>query len=287
MVESLSSPVVVLIVLVLAVIVWNARQSKHLNKSEFRHLTAEIIQSRWPGTALRLPDDDIETIWHGEAKIGLHHLYTAYLNDKPKGRVLREGIAAHFENFFAAIAQLEHETSWEEVRSQVRPQLMPEAYAEQGIELVTDTLGGGVRSGYVIDTEHSYVYVRKADLEAWGISQTDLHRQAQENLGAASADMPMQFIDGPNKLLMAEMKDGFDAVRILLPELREQAIEKLGEPFFAGIPNRDFLAMWSRDGDPKFLERVQEKIRKDFSTQPYALTPTVFEVTRETLTPAE
>ena len=86
--------------------------------------------------------------------------------------------------------------------------------------------------------------------------------------------MQMQSSDNEDaKWVGIETKDGFDAARILIPKLREFLAGRLGNPFRFAIPNRDFLICWNTGTSTLFSDFTASKIRKDFETQPYPLSP--------------
>jgi hypothetical protein len=93
--------------------------------------------------------------------------------------------------------------------------------------------------------------------------------------------MEVTVTDGTDRFIGLEARDGFDAVRILLPKLRELAAEKLGEPYLVGIPNRDFLIFWSAKCSSRFQDYAMEKIDTDFTIQPFRLSSAVFEANKD------
>ena len=80
-------------------------------------------------------------------------------------------------------------------------------------------------------------------------------------------------------MLAIQTGDGYDAARLLLPAMRKLAVEHLGEPCYAAVPNRDFLIMWSQSNPEEFQTLVRAQVRQDCQSQPYPLTSTVFVVT--------
>lgn len=50
-------------------------------------------------------------------------------------------------------------------------------------------------------------------------------------------------------------KDGHDAVRILVPRIRQAAAPFPGDPFIAAVPNRDFLILWSSTNRSAYRRR--------------------------------
>jgi hypothetical protein len=74
-----------------------------------------------------------------------------------------------------------------------------------------------------------------------------------------------------------QRRDAYDAARLLLPEFRARVLSKLGDFVFAGIPNRDFLILWSKDfsGHAGFVAQI----KKDSQSRPYPLTDEIFVIT--------
>lgn len=78
-------------------------------------------------------------------------------------------------------------------------------------------------------------------------------------------------------MLLVGEHDGYDAARILMPNLRKAAAGLLGEPFRAAIPNRDFLVMWA-SGNATLAKGAAANARRDFEAQPYPISPLILEV---------
>jgi len=256
-----------------------------MNKHQFRDFAVAVIRDLRPDAQFRLPPEEDEVFWYGDVQLGLQNLYTVYIRDNLSESELKQIMLGHFNRILTATEcqQLPHGQSWEIVKLKVRPQLMPAEYNNPENPLALEAFGGGVVIGFVIDMEYSYYYVQKEDLSAWNISLPVLKDQGIMNLETASSGLKLHFSPGPDKWIGVEMTDGYDAVRILLPGLRKIAADKLGEPFLAGVPDRDFLIMWSKDCSDKFQEYILQKLRNDFENQPYSLTPKVLNVTRDNI----
>ena len=82
---------------------------------------------------------------------------------------------------------------------------------------------------------------------------------------------------GATELLAVEIGDGYDATRLLLPGFRRFAAERLGDPYFAAIPNRDVLVLWSKSASPEFQARVRAQVAESFRGGAYPLTERLFE----------
>ena len=73
--------------------------------------------------------------------------------------------------------------------------------------------------------------------------------------------------------------DGFDAVRIVVSGVRDSIAEHLGSSFYFGVPNRDFLICWSKNGNAEFQDQMRGQISSDFDERPYPLSRKAFQVT--------
>lgn len=171
-------------------------------------------------------------------------------------------------------------STWEEERDSVRPQLMEKSERVRA-DLVHEAFTPEVDVGYVLHRQDNYIFVTNERLKDWGVSQKKLHQEALGNLQNASDELEVTIANVPGdesaKYITIETGDGYDAARILLPSLREKAAAELGEPYFAGIPTREFLIFWSADF-PLHTD-FSNQVRNEFkSANDYAVTPEVFEL---------
>ncbi len=135
----------------------------------------------------------------------------------------------------------------------------------------------------VVDAEHGYAYVRSEDVERWQVSLIDLYEAACANLTEASQNLGVSYYQGPPSIIALDTNDGYAAARILLPSLRQFVSERLGSPFCAGIPNRDFLIMWSANTDAAFQSRMKSQLAEDASSRSHPLSDRILKVTEETI----
>lgn len=158
----------------------------------------------------------------------------------------------------------------------VLPMLKPLALLEQvraqGLPLlVYRPLVGELMVCYVIDEGQSVAFINEEHLARWGVSEPQLHRRALANLrGREWQPRPGQIGSGKGALLIFNGRDGYDATRLLLPELFAEF--RAGTPgnLVIGVPNRDFLIAFS-DADPRVFEKVRAQIDIDLRTQPHPL----------------
>ena len=80
------------------------------------------------------------------------------------------------------------------------------------------------------------------------------------------------------RLIIVAAHDNFDASRLLHPGLHRLFSGPLGSPFYAGIPNRDTLVVFS-GGSPKLRTHVVSQVKRDYENSAYPITPQLFLVT--------
>ncbi|NOT49585.1 MAG: DUF1444 family protein [Acidobacteria bacterium] len=237
----------------------------------------------YPDNKFDLTDDPL-TLTEGESTLGLTNVLAQFLLGSQTEADLRDILRAHVGKALSArpAAADRKDLSWEQAKQQLMPQLMPEQFISLSkLKLVNFEFGDGVKIGFVVDTEESYSYVSENDLERWSMSREVLHEAAMENLADRTNGIGMMAIPGPNAFIVVNTMDGFDAVRIVLPQIQQYFSETIGGPFFFGVPNRDFLICWSKAGDEQFQSDMRSQISRDFDQQPYPLSRRAFEVTAD------
>jgi len=224
------------------------------------------------------PSNDPLRIRIGETELNLSFLY-----DKcQKNQVQSSELIQQYFSFPIALSA-RREYDWNEAESKMRPQLVPVEIARQfGIQLFD--FADPIAASVVIHDGLSQTFVRPSDLQKWNVSQEELLNLSIANLNSHKVEMEVTITDGTDRFIGLESHDGFDAARILLPRVREFASTKLGKTYFAGIPNRDFLILWSKECSRRFQEYAIEKIETDYSIQNYPLTSCRFELNDRSIT---
>lgn len=242
----------------------------------FQTRVINLLKKQYPTYKFEKSENPSILIYN-ENKLGLTNLYNKFLLGSQTNYELIELANEHFENVFSIdFDSLKQEKSWDEVRKLIFPQIMPIEYKGQ-FPVVNFPLGEEVLIGFVIDSEKAYQYVTKDNLKEWKIEVSELEKTALENLAEISHDIEMTFVPPPNTMFVINTMDGFDAVRILLPDLQDFIAEKLGKSFYFGISNRDFLICWSKNSDADFQTTVRNQIAVDFTERPYPLSKFTFE----------
>jgi len=81
------------------------------------------------------------------------------------------------------------------------------------------------------------------------------------------------------ELILFQTLDGYDASRVLLPDLHERLREHLGSPFSAGIPNRDILLCFRNE--EATVSRLRPQIERDYEQMPHQITSKLLLITAD------
>lgn len=221
---------------------------------------------------------NLDLVLMGKVEFGLQNLRSRIcLAVPPLTAAAREGaIREHFAAMMLQAKEREPKlpNSWKEAEGVVSLQFMPTDYLRpfNGKRvLVTRPFVEGVHLAVVLIQKDGYGYVREEDRVRWRIDEKTLFNTALKNLDQRNKNAKLQGGGDPDRFLAIEEKDGYDAVRLLVPWVRQEAAKYLGEPFLAVIPNRDFLVMWSTKNSAGFQSFARTRGTDDFKTQPYPL----------------
>jgi uncharacterized protein YtpQ (UPF0354 family) len=133
---------------------------------------------------------------------------------------------------------------------------------------------------YAVDGEDAFTLVRPEDVERWGTTVAELHEVALDNLLArTNEDEPLLCEpSGGQKLCGWASNDGYDAARMVVPELRDQIVRELGGPAAYAVPMENVYIALALDlletGNTEELLRL--KLERDFQTSDDPLSPEVF-----------
>ena len=245
----------------------------------FRDRVVAVLAAEFPNKKI-VTTPDPEVLKYGSTEFGLQNLRAKFTSDEnPTDATLHLLVKEHFAAGFAAADAAEAPPpTWEAAQRLLRPQLMPAEYLDR-MPLAHLPFGEGLVLGFVLDRPDTYAYVLVKDIERWGVALDQVNAVAFDNLDGISQGVPLQPSTGPDPFVAVGVNDGYDAVRLLSPQFRASVAKQLGSPFYAAIPNRDFLIMWSAKASPSFLAHAREQAVRDSRDQPYPLTPSIFEAT--------
>jgi hypothetical protein len=162
---------------------------------------------------------------------------------------------------------------WERARALIYPAFRPLGTLGQAIDSIdremllahatqshaqplVDLGLAGLPVVYTIAASGFHVVVNGDHLLAWGIEPADIQDAAMRNLSGWSASAPWTTeVSGNRRLISSQTGDGYDAARILLPEVVAHLVRELGSfgRVLVGLPERDLLIAGSMPpGDRDF-----------------------------------
>lgn len=258
-------------------------EDERMTDREFGQYVFEILEKEYKEKTFEKTNDNL-VINSGEIQLGLESLLKKYYDSGSTKDKFRTVVKEHFESMFTQLEmqkQLEN-LKWESAKVMLRPMFAPVEYAEK-IDIYHTKVDSNIMAAYVIDIEKSYRYVSREDIKRWGVSEADIEDNAGKNLNEASKNAPVQGSLNEVKFLIINANDGYDAARLLSQDFRDFLGSKLGYPFHAGIPNRDFLIVWALENPEEMKSGFVESIKSDFNEKPYPLTPNVLEVRKDSI----
>ena len=195
--------------------------------------------------------------------------------------VTRESDKGAFSARWGAVST-EH-MALEQAKARLRLALVGRHFVESN-GLAGRPFVGDVWESFAIDADEHMSYVLEAQSRRWNLGADELHQQGSRALWEASRAIALEAkrpgdpaLTG--KYLVIATRDGYDAARLAVKEMRDAIAKVLGYPFFAAIPNRDFLIAWSEDY--AFSDEFADKVREDFERQGYPISPLVYRVDRD------
>lgn len=232
------------------------------------------------------PECEIELIGPRELvingrRLDLENLYRMVNHEPERGE---EIVERYLEQLLSGdAAQLSH-LSLDFARTRIMPRIQPisifnhlsrEMVAHS--EFVNDTC-----VVYVIDMPQMTVSITTEQMVRWGLTIEALEEIARENLDGYAPELELQVVtskEGGRAIILSE-QDGYDAARLLMSNLYDRLVPKLGRDFYVALPARDMFLALTPDPDP-FVKRLTDRVTHDYRRLPYPITPDLFIVTRD------
>jgi uncharacterized protein YtpQ (UPF0354 family) len=193
--------------------------------------------------------------------------YAAYKRDPAK---LDELLDKFADDANTRLARGNADTSFRDVRDVVLPVLKPQGAFRRLSDLPAVTpFPGNLRVAYAVQEPDSFMLVTPADLERWQQSVADIHRLALANLlRETRREEPLRCEE---QLCGWASGDGYDAARLVVPELRAAIVRKIGPAVYAVPRESVYVALPIR-----LAERIKGRVEHDFVTAPNPVSRDLF-----------
>jgi uncharacterized protein YtpQ (UPF0354 family) len=177
---------------------------------------------------------------------------------------------------------------WDEAKTCLVPRIVASTFAPPSGSLdalATTSWIGGLRIALLLSFEGRSRFVRRNELDKWGVSFDDALRAALVVLAARSAGARWVHTETPDgTLVIAKSGDGLDAARVLLPAVYDVLSAALGRDVLIGLPHRDTL--YACAGGSEDLERtLRAKVADDSARAPHRISEALFALGPDGLRP--
>ena len=165
-------------------------------------------------------------------------------------------------------------------RKRLLPRLIGPAFrarlASRGQQpaLVEQPWHGPLAIALVLQYEGRARYALQSDLVGWGVSAQTAQQAAMQNLASRPVRVERSG-SGPNTLLRVRTGDGYDATRILLPEVQDLLVEQLRCPLRVALPHRDALIACSGDA-PGVEAELRAQAVEEAQRAPHAVSDSLW-----------
>ncbi len=256
---------------------------------EFTEKVADIVRRNFPDREMKV-DSLVGVITLGELRFGMANLLAEYAHSPVDDDTFESKIVDRFATLLQLSGSAESvvPTSWQDAQSRLRLQLF-----HRRVDALDTALkfpfSADVFFSIVVDSPTGYAYVTQQLADMWEQAVVDLIEIAQQNLLDASQSMQLMLVPGPTPLAVIQTVDGYDAARVLVPEIRQRLILELtGQPegeIYVGVPNRDFLIAWPTTLPAGMHGSICQQIAADAVDKPYPLCGKPLRVTSQTIQP--
>lgn len=250
-----------------------------LSREQFVERVIEVVHKRFPLVKIaRARKQPFSLLVNG---------HVASLENVYRISALRpEELRRHVERWMVELLRAsegspDQQGGFEDLKERIMPMVLSGTVSDVSSgTMVTQPLVGNLLVSYAVDSDRTIAYIPEAHFEGWRMSIDQLHETAMANLIKKSESIAAQAAQdesGRINLIIFQTMDGYDASRILLPNLHERLREHLGSPFAAGIPNRDILLCFRNDEET--VSRLRGQIAQDFQQMPHQVTDQLLLVT--------
>jgi uncharacterized protein YtpQ (UPF0354 family) len=219
-------------------------------------------------------------IGQSELSVSVQNFYSAYAEHPAELETVVETLLRSLRAYDTARST----TAFNELRERVYPMLKPIALLltirERNLPMIVyRPFLADLIITYVIEEPNSVAYISEQHLERWGVQEHEIHEQAMANLRRRTTERGSHTTAGTDqqRLVILDAQDGFDATRLLLPDLIEALSGDMPGTVVIGIPNRDFLIIFS-DSDRTILTAVAHQIQREAAERAYGLTDQLFTI---------
>lgn len=240
-----------------------------LNPAEFTQAAAQMLAAYPDVEVVEIERLSLDLRVRGrEVSSDLRNFYQLYTSSPDQLAVIWQALSDALLDLPPDRTEDDPSVLLDRVMPMLKPLALLEQVRAQGIPMLAyRPLLGDLMIAYVIDEEQSVAYINEDHLARWNVTEPVLYGRALYNLRAKPwTPRPGLMGTGANALLIFNGRDGYDATRLLMPELFTDFAAHIPGNLVLGVPNRDFLIAFS-DADPRIFGQIRLQIETDARTQ--------------------
>lgn len=186
-----------------------------------------------------------------------------------------------FDNYFSELRDpATEDISWEVAKHRVFPVIKQRLVADDQVQQLVLREWQPAQNlciYLVVDSSQAMRHVFQSQLDQWKVTADVAFETAMTNLARCTNAVTYDKLTTDSGMIwgyMIKTQDGYDATRVLLPNVRRKLCRLLGETnCVVAIPHRDVLIAFSQR---QVLSSIKPFIEEKFQTTRYPLTPNVF-----------
>lgn len=199
-------------------------------------------------------------------RLDLEKQYEEYRRSPGRLGMIVDGVARDTEERMEAGIE---DTPFEDVRADIFPILRPPFALRRLEEPARRPFLAGLSVVYGVQTNGQFTFITLEDVARWGRNVQELDQLALDNLARETREHEALLCE--DELCGWASGDGYDATRMIVPQLRRDIVKEIGPAVYA-VPREDvFVALPVR-----LAERIKARVQQDFAAAPNPISPEVF-----------
>lgn len=198
-------------------------------------------------------------------KVSLDNARKDYERDKDKTQITKlvEAVASH---------TIELPNKWEKVKDSIFISFFPNDYefTDSLHEKITDDFS----KVYVYNGAEKLIWITNDDLTKWGVSESDLDKQANQNADKllATSTITFETIETRKLGIIDTEEKHLTGALLFAPSMKDKLKKDFGFPFYAVIPVRDFCYIFSRSDFDFFSTRIGQIVVDEYKKSGHPIT---------------
>ncbi|MBS1776220.1 MAG: hypothetical protein JSS64_08055 [Bacteroidetes bacterium] len=205
-------------------------------------------------------------------KISLDNVRRNYERDKDK---------THISDLVQTLLSysIELPKNWADAKDDIYISLFPNDFDFQDFihRQITDEFS----KVYVHSGQDKFSWITKKKIEQWGVTETDLDNQANNNADKLlkHTTISLDTIENRKLGLIEAEHTTLKGALLFAPTMKEKIKTDFGFPFYAVIPVRDFCYIFSEKDFDFFAERIGKVVVNEYKQSGYPITTEILKFT--------